>query len=1420
MDRFKRILALAAALPLAVSSFAFTASAEGESIYYDGTENVRGFSYPNYDDATMRNGGYDAGYDPTYDYTKDEQEVKYFIDENFSFPGYQTQQGEAVITSSSWDVRNIGGSNSEQYFFYYGLNDTSDKYPVEVNRKFENANHGKLTFEFLFTPIDAGQDGVTFRLYGDNTAAIGFVMRNDKLYLEQRGGNEKFVGDVKVRGNGKIPSQGWASETLFDTGVRVQLNMDTNTMEKVFVNGTLVAENEPFLNDVAYINNCNINTGDKNTGTTWMRAVKLYRGYLLHDQFLTSMNNVPGDYNPSGDVSMEGMFKSQPFDWFNMVLGRGASVNKAFEQVNDKAMVFEYHFMMPEKTDGFELKLVGKGKDTIRFTTENGNFCYDTGNGSQLLYENYYKNVWYKIRAYLDLENKTVDLYLNGMKKFENVPLSNSSLDRMWVSVSQNAASSVKFDFPRLWFDTPEPEDYCPMPQPVKPTDSSFEVGMQVCPMWRSGYHAGWDNANRDKNRLPYYGYYDEGSPEVADWIIKDLVEHGFTYQRITIGAETPISPCDQPFGFWYLDEGYKYAKYSDMMKYCVLWENASKYDTRPEYIIDTFAPYCIEHYFKDDRYLRIDDRPVFVVYNLNSWKAHAAAQDDESIKALSDGFRQKCIEAGVGNPIMAIGAGLNESGLELAKKYGFDVSTSYFASFTTDGIKEQLDMSLKNADKGTGIVTLGGGINGINGSYNFTPQDFGNVIDYYKETREKYPADSLARKTVCFDTFDEFAEGHYLAPCGLYGFGYYDQVRQKFCGGDPSDHTDTVPTTSQKDRFNNCYPPNRRLVNKEQRNGIGSTVPEDAKVVYKWDFENPDEFVNWSSLDVSGLHVEGGCLVGSVSGPDSQIYTPNINIDSNGIVQVKMRIKYDTKAQCGNRTIFYVCDNGYSWREAQAATNSKLLNAEEGFVDVIFPIAGTNLTGKLKQLRLDPINYNPSDYTDTKFMIDSIEIIYSPAYDTTEADNDKFNNAPAYTKIGDEIETIGSAPAEQDGKWYYPLRSVSYNLGAKVDYDGKNNKVNVIANGSIGEIDLSEQKAYVNGGTVRENPVVINKNDTTYISGKFFTQMFGKKLEYDESTRIITVSDAVTGAEKHREIIESFEFEKDGDLEGWGVMQSVGAFESKGGKATGKITKTEPILVKSGVEIKAAAVKNIAVSFMNNTDSSVVKMYFLTDSDKQWSESKVLSAKQVSQSEDYKVYNIDPSSSSGWGGTITDVRFDPGNGSSKGNFGIDYIRFEGEYVSAAANVPCVTITDNEYKWDFNVNSTVDGWMFSRQLGDCVIENGLLSAYVIGPAPKLYSIGDLNLNASDIEEIEIKLNNATDGTAAKWQFLMNGEKDYEKAVSVDFEIKPNDTEGSIYNIKTSDIEGFEGVLNGICLSPTNGTGAISIDYICLVTTEK
>ena len=173
-----------------------------EDIVYDGTYNVRGFEYGEYDDSKYRDGGYDAGYDPDYDYTKDEQEVKYFLDENFMFNKRIYHQGEQISAPSSWDVRNIGGNLTSRYFFHQGLIDTSDKFPVELNRSFENANHGRITLDFIYVPLEKAQDGITFTLGMGGTAAIKYITHSDgNLYLVQADGSELKVGAYDVRPN-------------------------------------------------------------------------------------------------------------------------------------------------------------------------------------------------------------------------------------------------------------------------------------------------------------------------------------------------------------------------------------------------------------------------------------------------------------------------------------------------------------------------------------------------------------------------------------------------------------------------------------------------------------------------------------------------------------------------------------------------------------------------------------------------------------------------------------------------------------------------------------------------------------------------------------------------------------------------------------------------------------------------------------------------------------------------------------------------------------------------------------------------------------------------------------------------------------------------------------------------------------------
>ena len=586
--------------------FTATVASADDGIVYDGIYNVYGYDYSHYDDEIMRCGGYDPGYDPTYDYTTDWQEVKYFIDENFLFNKRNIQQGEELRAPSGWDARNLGGSLKDKYFYHQALVDTSVKFPVELNRKFETANHGRLNFEFIYVPVEKQQDGITFRLYEGNKTAVGFVMHEDGLYLEQNGSDDVFVGTSAVRPD-NTPETSWQGELKYNNGVRAVINLDTCMIEKIFFGGKLVVQNKPFTNTVGYIDNCNINTGDKNVGELWMRGVRLYRGYPLHDQFLTAQLNVPDDYTAKGDVRMMGMDSGTPWDNTNMVIGTGGSVSKSFEHVKAKQMVFEYHMYQPEKTAGFELSLSGDGKETLKFSTDGSSFLYNT---NELLYENYFPKVWYKLRAYLDLEKKTAALYVNGIKRFENIPLGNDSLDTLSV---KNSGNDTYVDFFRLWYDSPEPEDYCPEPVPVKPKDG-IELGMQFCPMWRNGYHVGWDSLNMDKRRIPYIGFYDEGNPEVNDWITKDLLEHGFTFQRIAVIGDTPGPYCNPTFGNQFIDEGYKYGKYSDMMPYCVLLETGSVFHPTKEYFMESYLPYLIEHYFKDPRYFKIDGRPGTVL--------------------------------------------------------------------------------------------------------------------------------------------------------------------------------------------------------------------------------------------------------------------------------------------------------------------------------------------------------------------------------------------------------------------------------------------------------------------------------------------------------------------------------------------------------------------------------------------------------------------------------------------------------------------------------------------------------------------------------------------------------------------------------------------------------------------------------------
>ena len=129
-------------------------------------------------------------------------------------------------------------------------------------------------------------------------------------------------------------------------------------------------------------------------------------------------------------------------------------------------------------------------------------------------------------------------------------------------------------------------------------------------------------------------GYYDEGLPETADWEIKYIVEHGIDFQAFCIymgGSNAPQRPAAD-----HLYDGFMNAKYSDLTKFCVIWEcaNAGSPTSMDEWQ-KNYVPYFIENYFKDPRHIVIENRPVMCVFGADMLSSRLGG--DANVKKAFD---------------------------------------------------------------------------------------------------------------------------------------------------------------------------------------------------------------------------------------------------------------------------------------------------------------------------------------------------------------------------------------------------------------------------------------------------------------------------------------------------------------------------------------------------------------------------------------------------------------------------------------------------------------------------------------------------------------------------------------------------------------------------------------------------------------
>jgi len=408
---------------------------------------------------------------------------------------------------------------------------------------------------------------------------------------------------------------------------------------------------------------------------------------------------------------------------------------------------------------------------------------------------------------------------------------------------------------------------YIPEPEPV-PT--SLLVGAHNCPLWEADKPNMWLNLLKHPERTPALGFYAQENPEVADWETKWAVEHGVSYFIYCWYRASQGGAVQMRYGSAIHDALFK-SRYVSKMKFTLMWENQTRGQAgvaNEQDLMQNLLPFWLENYFKHPSYLKVDNKPVLFIY-----RPEFLVKDLGGVTNVAKAFdkmRQVCRANGFdGLYILGEYRGLDPNHLKLMKSLGLDYTFAYCwgipGSPTPEkAVQAQMDYIHKTQDLHIlpQVVTVSQAWSGWHdeGSiWKLPPTDFERLLRLAKDFAGTLPKQELGSRMLILDNWNEWGEGHYIAPYREYGFGYLDAVRNVFSTA-PKAHTDLIPEDigmGPYDTVIRAYFDRQALLRKQMAQKIVKAGAP-AGLVGWWTFdEAQDQPV---ALDYSG-HGLGGSL-------------------------------------------------------------------------------------------------------------------------------------------------------------------------------------------------------------------------------------------------------------------------------------------------------------------------------------------------------------------------------------------------------------------------------------------------------------------------------------------------------------------------------------------------------------------------------
>jgi hypothetical protein len=483
------------------------------------------------------------------------------------------------------------------------------------------------------------------------------------------------------------------------------------------------------------------------------------------------------------------------------------------------------------------------------------------------------------------------------------------------------------------------PADHVPEPKPVR---GPIEVGAYYFPGWRSAGQ--WQPLLDFPERRPALGWYREGDPEVADWHIKWAVEHGITFFVYDWYWSAGARQLEHA-----LHDGYFQARYRHLLKFCLLWANHNPPGTHSQADCLAVTRYWIEHYFHRPEHLRIDGRPVMILFSPGRLTEDLGS---EGVRQAFAAMRHECRRAGLGGLyLLACVADAGEA--RVAADEGYDAITAYnwaglgmsgsslFAPFATliQGYHQHWE-HLRETSALPLLLPLSGGWDsrpwhGQNNlvRYGRNPELFRTHLREARRFLEARPSQSAVDRFVLVEAWNEWGEGSYIEPHQEFGFGYLDALRDVFTEA-PREHLDLLPADV----------------------GLGPyDVPMDSPGRTEWAFDQDDD--GWGhGMYLDAVSVTNGVLTARTTGNDPAFFGPPIQAPAAHYRFVELRLRLTpTDGQPFNDLLQLF------WRTAQLpeseATSIRLPVRVDGQWRDYRLAVGDNVRwrGVVTRLRLDP---------------------------------------------------------------------------------------------------------------------------------------------------------------------------------------------------------------------------------------------------------------------------------------------------------------------------------------------------------------------------------------------------------------------------------------------------------------------------------